>query len=108
MIGTKTYSKDRVWSAASIAIEIGNLSMRENLVITTAYACQTLIRLPVQTGREELQSATKLVVTLRPKGAFWRLTDFKRGKVSSPSPIPSMECCAAVQATRRKQQTPQL
>ena len=29
MIGTKTYSKDRVWSAASIAIEIGNLSMRE-------------------------------------------------------------------------------
>ena len=36
----------------SIAIETGNLSMRENLFITTTYACATLIRLLVQTGRE--------------------------------------------------------
>ena len=40
--------------------------------------------------------------------AFLRFTDFKRGKYSFSSPILSMQCCAAVQATYRKQQTPQL
>ena len=34
-----------------------------------------------------------------PKGAFWGFTDFKRGKYSFSSAIPSMQCCAAVQAT---------
>ena len=47
-------------------------------------------------------------VPLRPKGDFWRFRDFKRGKYSFFSPIPSMQCCAAVRATWRKQQTPQL
>ena len=49
-----------------------------------------------------LQSVTKLVPTVRSKGAFWRFTDFQRGKYSFSSPIPSMQYCAAVQATYRK------
>ena len=40
--------------------------------------------------------------------AFLHLTDFKRGKYSFPSPIPSMQCCATVRATYRKQQISQL
>ena len=40
--------------------------------------------------------------------AFLHFTDFKRGKYSFSSSIPSMQCCAAVWATFRKQQTPQL
>ena len=40
--------------------------------------------------------------------AFLHFTDFKRGKYSFSSPIPSMQCCATVWATFRKQQTPQL
>ena len=40
--------------------------------------------------------------------AFLRFTDFKRRKGSFSSPIPSMQCCADVRATYRKQQTPQL
>ena len=46
-----------------------------------------------------LQSVTKLVLTVRSKGAFWHFTDFQRGKYSFSSPIPSMQHCAAVQAT---------
>ena len=56
----------------------------------------------------EQQSATKLVETLCHKEAFWRFPDFKRGKCSFSSPIPSMQCCATVRATFRKQQTQQL
>ena len=56
----------------------------------------------------KLQSPTKWVETLHPKGAFWHFPDLKREKYSFPSPIPSMQCCAAVRATFRKQQTPQL
>ena len=55
-----------------------------------------------------LQSATKWVETLRPKWTFWRFPDFKRGKDSVSSPIPSMQCCATVRATFRKQETSQL
>ena len=40
--------------------------------------------------------------------AFLRFSDFKRENYSFSSPIPSMRCCAAVWATYRKQQTPQL
>ena len=40
--------------------------------------------------------------------AFLRFTDFKRRKYSFSSPIRSMQCCTAAQATFRKQQTPQL
>ena len=40
--------------------------------------------------------------------AFLCFTDFKRGKYNFSTPIPSMQCCAAVQATYRKQQTSQL
>ena len=42
--------------------------------------------------------------------AFLCYTDFKRRKYynSFSSSIPSMQCCADVQATYRKQQTPQL
>ena len=58
--------------------------------------------------RINLHSATKLVETLLYKGAFCCFTDFKRGKLIFSSPIPSMQCCAAVRATYRKQQTPQL
>ena len=32
----------------------------------------------------------------------------KEGNKACPSPTPSMQCCAAVRAARRKQQTPQL
>ena len=42
----------------------------------------------------KLQSATKWVETLSPKWTFWRFPDFKRGKNSVSSPIPSMQCCA--------------
>ena len=56
----------------------------------------------------DLQSATKWLETLRPKLGFFHFTDFKRGKYSFSSPIPSMQCCATVQATYRKQQTCQL
>ena len=58
--------------------------------------------------RVKLQSATKWVETLRPKRDFWRFPDFKIGKCSFFSPNPSMQCWAAVRATFRKQQTPQL
>ena len=51
---------------------------------------------------------TKLVETLFPKGPFWHFANSKREKWSFPFPIPSMLCCATVQATCRKQQTPQL
>ena len=54
------------------------------------------------------QSAIKWVETLRPKSTFWRFPDFKRGKDSVSSPIPSMQCCATVRATFRKQETSQL
>ena len=40
--------------------------------------------------------------------AFLRFIDFKRRKYSFSFPIPSMQCCADVRATYRKQQTPQL
>ena len=50
---------------------------------------------------KSLQSATKGAETLR------GVPDFKRGKYSFSSPIPSMQCCTAVQATYTKQQTPQ-
>ena len=51
---------------------------------------------------------TKWVETLCPKLVFLCFTDFKRRKYSFFSPIPSMQCCADVRATYRKQQTPQL
>ena len=54
------------------------------------------------------QSAIKWVETLRPKWTFWRFPDFKRGKDSVSSPIFSMQCCATVRATFRKQETSQL
>ena len=57
---------------------------------------------------QRLQSATKWVETLRPKCTFWRFPDFERGKDSFSSPIPSMQCCATVRATFRKQETSQL
>ena len=41
-------------------------------------------------------------------GLFLQFTNFKRRKYSFSSPIPSMQCCADVQTTYRKQQTPQL
>ena len=40
--------------------------------------------------------------------AFLRFTNLKRRKYSFSSPIPSIQCCADVRATYRKQQTPQL
>ena len=57
---------------------------------------------------QRLQSATKWFETLRPKSTFWRFPDFERGKDSFSSPIPSMQCCATVRATFRKQETSQL
>ena len=54
------------------------------------------------------QSATKWVETLHPKLGFFHFTDFKRGKYSFSSPIPSMQCSATVWATYRTQQTLQL
>ena len=41
-------------------------------------------------------------------GLFVCYTDFKKRKYSFYSPIPSMQCCADVWTTYRKQQTPQL
>ena len=57
-----------------------------------------------------VQSATKRVETIRPKlGFFYVLLTSKGGnKALIPSPIPSMQCCAAVRATYRKQNTPTL
>ena len=40
--------------------------------------------------------------------AFLSFTNHKRRKYSFSSPIPSIQCCADVRATHRKQQTPQL
>ena len=48
-------------------------------------------------------SATKWVETFCPNWAFLTFTDFKRRKYSFSSPIPSMQCCADVRATYRKQ-----
>ena len=59
------------------------------------------------TDQHQLQPATKWVETLCPKRAFWHFTDFKRAKLSFSSPTPSMQC-AAVWATYRKWETPQL
>ena len=37
---------------------------------------------------------------------FWRFPDFKRGKDSVSSPIPSMQCCATVRATLENKKHP--
>ena len=64
--------------------------------------------LPVTYTNWKRQSAAWWVETLRPKWTFWRFPDFKRGKDNVSSPIPSMQCCATVRATFRKQETSQL
>ena len=70
------------------------------------HKCIYWLRSPLQF---KLQSATKWVETLCPNlGFFLRFPDFKRGKYSFSFLIPSKQCCAAVQATYRKQQTPHL
>jgi len=59
----------------------------------------------------KLESAIKLVETLCPKRPFYPLADstyFKREIGSFPFPTPTKQCCAAVSATCRKQQTAQL
>ena len=60
--------------------------------------------------QRKLQSATKSVETLCPKTRiFLCFTDFKRRiYYSFSSPIPSMQCCADVQTTYTRHQTPQL
>ena len=46
---------------------------------------------PVYNFHQKLQSVTKWVETLCPKGAFWRFPGFTRGKYSFSSPIPSIQ-----------------
>ena len=57
-------------------------------------------------GHLKPQSTTKWVETLLSIPGFLLFTDFKSGKYSFSSPIPFMQCCAAVRATYIKQ-TPQ-
>ena len=75
-----------------------------NLSDISDFATLYLTKLPksLPTSFPNLQSSSTS------KGAFWRFPDFKRGKNSFSSPIPSMQCCAAVQVIFRKQQTLQL
>ena len=75
-----------------------------NLSDISDFATLYLTKLPksLPTSFPNLQSSSTS------KGAFWHFPDFKRGKNSFSSPIPSMQCCAAVQAIFRKQQTLQL
>ena len=54
------------------------------------------------------QSATKWVETLRPKLGFFTVYKLQKEEIYLSSPIPSVQCCALVLATCRKQQTPQL
>ena len=79
-----------------------------NIVISTSYRLLTCANRTTARRFWFRQSATKWVETLRPKWTFWRFPDFKRGKDSVSSPIPSMQCCATVRATFRKQETSQL
>ena len=50
----------------------------------------------------------KVSWNFRPTLRFFTLYWLQKRKSSSSSPTPSMQCCAAVGATHRKQQTPQL
>ena len=43
-----------------------------------------------------------------PQTTFLTICQIKKGKLSFPSPTPSMQCCATVWATCRKQSTPRL
>ena len=79
-----------------------------NIVISASYGLLTCANRTTVRRFWFRQSATKWVETLRPKWTFWRFPDFKRGKDSVSSPIPSMQCCATVRATFRKQETSQL
>ena len=79
-----------------------------NKVISTCYRLLTCANRTTARRFWFRQSATKWVETLRPKWTFWRFPDFKRGKGSVSSPIPSMQCCSTVRATFRKQETSQL
>ena len=79
-----------------------------NIVISTSYRLLTCANRTTARRFWFRQSATKWVETLRPKCTFWRFPDFERGKDSFSSPIPSMQCCATVRATFRKQETSQL
>ena len=85
--------------------------VKNNLVtiaISTSYRLLTCAYRTTARRFPFRQSATKWVETLHPKGAFWHFPDFTRGKYSFSSPIPSIQCCATVWATFRKQETPQL
>ena len=90
------------WRRSKMDNKMDNLLVRLNFFVLLFFfpSFQKLI--------VKLQSTTKWVETLRPKWAFWRFPDFKRGKDSFSSPIPSMQCCATVRATFRKQETSQL
>ena len=80
-----------------------------NIVISMSYRLLTgANRTTVCTLNWFRQSVTKWVETLCPKLGFLCFTDFKRRKYRFSSPILSMQCCANVRATYRKQQTPQL
>ena len=79
-----------------------------NIVISASYRLLTCANRTTARRFWFRQSATKWVETLRPKWTFWRFPVFKRGIDSVFSPIPSMQCCATVRATFRKQETSQL
>ena len=79
-----------------------------NIVISTSYHLLTCANRTTARRFWFRQLATKWVETLCPKWTFWRFPDFRRGRDSVSSPIPSMQCCATVRATFRKQETSQL
>ena len=65
-----------------------------NIVISTSYHLLTCANRTTARRFWFRQLATKWVETLCPKWTFWRFPDFRRGRDSVSSPIPSMQCCA--------------
>ena len=67
--------------------------LQRNSVNTTCHSGNLLLGFTRLSVLLTIQSATKLVDTLRPKGAFGHFTDFKRGKESfSLHPLHAMLC----------------
>ena len=79
-----------------------------NIVILTSYCLLTGANRTTGCRFWFRQPATKWVKTLRLKLGFSLFSWLQKEEYSFSSPIPSMQCCANVWATYRKQQTPQL
>ena len=79
-----------------------------NIVISSSYRLLTDTNRTTATDFDSDNRRQNELRHFTQKWAFLHFTCFKRRKYSFSSPIPSMQCCANVWATYRKQPTPNL